>query len=118
MPGLGGLLEKNIVIETEEYGKTRNTSYVQLYADVLIGPSINLGTWDELADGSSYDIKDDLNVETRNLGFRAGLYYQFPGYKEYNTNGWGIKSEIGFRPGPASESKFLLVNVFYAFNVK
>ncbi len=105
----------------ENYGTLNKLRYFQFYADVIIGLTMDMGTFEDNglwgSPGTIYDIKDDSTLGKSSLGLRIGSYYMVTN-KNHNNNGSYIKWELGARPAPDNENVWFMVAYGLMFNAK
>ncbi|WP_421893234.1 hypothetical protein [Marinoscillum sp.] len=124
--GLTSMQRSSLVMkvssDTENYGELKKLRYFQLYADILVGVTMDLGTFIDHAghygpSGTEYDFKEDSEIKTPNIGLRIGTYYMLMNSGLNNNNGQFIKFEIGTRPAPEGENLWMMVGYGLMFNV-
>jgi len=124
--GLTSMQRSSLVMKvssnTENYGKLKKLRYFQLYADVLVGVSMGLGTFIDHAgnygpSGTAYDFKKDSEIKTPNIGLRMGAYYMLSNSGLNNNNGQYLKMEVGSRPAPEGETFWMMIGYGLMFNI-
>lgn len=115
-------LVMNVKSAGEDFGELKKLRYFQVYADLMIGASIQMGEFTDNAGnygapGTVYDFKDDSEIKTSNLGLRFGAYYMMRNYSVYNNNGTFVKFELGSRPSPEGENLWIMFGYGIMFNI-
>ncbi len=92
--GVSLLKARNIRIKAQNYGERANSGLSNLYADILIAPSLNSSVFQVVDYGNAYMPVDDANFAKNRVGARIG-YEAMGTWKKYYIR---TAYEVGVRP--------------------